>query len=199
MTKTPLNLEKPVGCEAGWHRIETHYPYVNAPWFRIRQDHIRLPNGHERDYAYMEAHGAVWIVPVTPDGQVVLIRQYRYPVDDWCWELPAGGLHDHTGSLEELARQELGQEIGATCEKIVYIDWFYGPTSSVNEVCHVMLARGVHLNGATAHEETEMIEVHPMPMDEALALARGGAMKDGHSALVLLLCEPYLKEISHGR
>ncbi len=138
------------------------------------------------------------MVPVTADGQIVLIRQYRYPIDEWCWELPAGGLHDHDGSLEALARKELAQEIGASCDEFTYVTWFYGPTSSVSEVCHVLLARGVQLDGATAHEETESIEIHPLPIEQALALARSGAMKDGQSALVLLLCEPYLKEMLHG-
>jgi ADP-ribose pyrophosphatase len=138
------------------------------------------------------------VVPVTADGQIVLIRQYRYPIDEWRWELPAGGLHDHDGSLEALARKELAQEIGASCDEFTYVTWFYGPTSSVSEVCHVLLARGVRLDGATAHEETESIEIHPLPIEQALALARSGAMKDGQSALVLLLCEPYLKEMLHG-
>lgn len=192
------NLGKPVGRKIGWQRLDTRYPFI-TPWFRIRQDQVRLPDGHEIEYAYMETRGALWVVPVTREGQVVLIRQYRYPSDDWCWELPAGGLHDHDGSLEELARRELIQEIGATCDELMYVDWFYGPTSSVHEVCHIMLARGTCLNGSPEHEETEFIEIHPMPVDEALSLARRGEMKDGHSALVLLLCEPYLTNVHLAR
>ena len=65
-----------------------------------------------------------------------------YPNDCWCWEVPAGGLHDHQGSLEALARRELAQEIGATCDELVYVNWFYGANSVLNEVCHVLLAPG---------------------------------------------------------
>lgn len=189
--------EKPVGRTVGWERLDTGYPFTNAPWFRIRRDRVRLPNGCEREYAYMETSDAVWIVPVTPEGQVVLIRQYRYPADAWCWELPAGGMHDQDGPPETVARRELAEEIGASCDELIYVNWFYGPTSSVRQLCHVMLARGTRLDRKPQHEETEIIEIHPMPIEQALEMARRGELKDGHSAFVLLLCEPYLKELTH--
>lgn len=193
MIETQRTLDKPTGREIGWERLGTCYPFTN-PRFRIRQDQVRLPNGHGITYAYLETRGALWVVPVTTDGQIILIRQYRYPSDDWCWELPAGGLHDHDGSLETLARHELAQEVGATCDELVYVNWFYGASGVIHLVCHVMLARGTRLDLTPQREETEFIEIHPMPMEQALSLARGGAMKDGLSALALLLCEPQLQD-----
>ena len=53
-------------------------------WYNLRQDRLRAPTGHEFTYTLIDHPGAVWIVAVTADGQVVLIRQYRYTVDDWC-------------------------------------------------------------------------------------------------------------------
>ncbi len=75
-----------------------------------------------------------------------------------------------------------------------YIGWTYGSVSTNTEVCHVFLARGVRLDGAPHREPGETIEVHPMPISEALALAHSGQMKDGKSMLALLMCEPYLQE-----
>jgi ADP-ribose pyrophosphatase len=193
MTETERNLDKPVGREIGWERLETRYPYTNSR-FKIRQDRVRLPNGHVIHYAYTETRGAVWIVPVTDDGQIILIRQYRYPTDGWCWEIPAGSLCDHQGSLEDLARRELIEEIGATCDELTYVTWYYGAVSASDTVCHVMLARGARLDRPPQREETEFIEIHPLPLDKALAMARSGEMRDGRSALALLLCEPHLKE-----
>jgi ADP-ribose pyrophosphatase len=185
-------LDKPVGEQLGWRRLSTSYPHENAR-FRVRQDRVRLPDGSEVDYNYMETKGALWIVPVTDEGKIVLIRQYRYPHDDWCWEVPAGGLHDHDGPLEELARRELAQEIGATCEELIYVTWYYGATSASNSVCHVMLARGTRLDRTPEREATEFIEIHPVPPEEALSRARKGELKDGRSALALLLCESLLR------
>ena len=192
MTETHKNLDKPVGRKVGWERLDTHYPYVYRR-FKIRQDQVRLPNGNELEFAYTETKGAVFIVPVTDDGHVILIRQYRYPPDEWCWEVPAGSMFDHQGTLEELARRELSEEIGASVDELVHVTWFYGAAGTSDTVCHVMLARGTRLDGTPQREATEFIEVHVTPVANALSLARGGEMRDGRSALALLLCEPYLK------
>lgn len=183
-------LDKPIGRKLDWERLDTHYPYVNSR-FQIRQDRVRLPNGNQIAYAYAETQGAVWVVPLTDDGQIILIRQYRYPNDSWLWEVPAGGLFDHKGSLEELARRELAEEIGATCDKVVYVSWYYGAPSSSDTVCHVMLARGTRLDRTPRREQTECIEIHPLPLQAALSMARNGEMRDGRSALALLLCEQH--------
>jgi ADP-ribose pyrophosphatase len=193
MTQPQKHLDKPTGSELGWERIDTRYPFTGRR-FRVRQDLVRLPNGNEIDYDYTEGKGAVWIIPITRDGKVILIRQYRYPPDVWCWEVPAGSLYDHEGSLEELAHRELIEEIGAVCDELVYVDWYYGAVSASNAMCHVMLARGTRLDRPPEREPTEFIEIHPVPVDEALSMAHSGQMRDGRSALALLLCEPFLKE-----
>ena len=187
-----MQTDKPQGQRIGWLCLNTDYPF-DYRMYRIRRDRVRLPSGVETDYAYMESHGAVWVVPVTDDGKIVLIRQYRYAVDDWVWEVPAGGKHDHDGSDEELARRELGEEVGATCGSLQPIGWFYGAVSVSTSRCQVFLARGVRLDGLPHREPGEIIEVHPLPIPEALAMARQGQMKDSKSALALLMCEPYLQ------
>lgn len=186
-------IDKPVGHALGWGRLETTYPYVEAR-FRIRKDQVRLPNGHVIDYAYTENKGALWVVPITIDNKVILIRQYRYPNDDWLWEVPAGGLFDHEGSLEELARRELREEIGATCDELIYMGCYYGAPSASDTVCHVMMALGTRLTQVPELEQTEFIEIHPKSVDEVMALLRSGEIRDGRSALALFLCEPHLKE-----
>ena len=188
-----MSNDKPQGQHIGWLCLDTDYPFTYR-MFRIRRDKVRLPIGRETDFAYMESRGAVWIVPVTDDGQIVLIRQYRYAVDDWVWEVPAGGKHDHVGSDEELARRELSEEVGATCRSLEYVGWFYGAVSISTTRCDVFLALGVQLGGSPHREPGEIIEVHPVPVDEALKMARSGLIKDSKSALALLMCEPYLME-----
>jgi ADP-ribose pyrophosphatase len=187
-----MQNDKPQGQRIGWLCLDTDYPFTYH-MYRIRRDRVRLPSGLETDYAYMESKGAVWIVPVTDDGQIVLIKQYRYAVDDWTWEVPAGGKHDHTGSDEELARRELSEEVGATCRSLQNVGWFYSAVSVNTGQCVVFLARGVQLSGASHREPGEIIEVHPVPIDEALEMAHSGQIKDDKSALALLLCEPYLQ------
>ena len=81
------------------------------------------------------------------------------------------------------------------CDELEYITWYYGAVSASDTVCHVFVARGVRLDRPPQREETEFIEVHAVPMDKAIALAQSGEMRDGRSALALLLCESALREL----
>ncbi len=109
---------KPEGARLGWQVLETTYPFA-TPWLKLRQDRVRIAGKDDIIYTYIQGNAAVFVVPVTADGQVILIRQYRYTVDAWCLEVPAGGTHDREGvSLEDVAREELAEEIGGTCAAI---------------------------------------------------------------------------------
>lgn len=185
--------DKPEGARLGWQLLETSYPFA-TPWLKLRQDRVRIAGRGDITYTYITGNAAVFVVPVTVDGQVVLIRQYRYTIDAWCLEVPAGGTHDRAGvALEDVAREELAEEVGGTCETMERVADFYPSTSRSAEACHVFLATGVTLGRPQALQETERIEIHPVPAREALAMARGGRIADGQSALALLLCEDALR------
>jgi ADP-ribose pyrophosphatase len=177
----------------GWERLSTTYPF-EYHMFRIRQDEVRWPDGVVRPYAYVQASGAVWVVPVTDDNQVILIRQFRYTIDDWCWEAVAGGFHDFAGTPVQLAERELAEEIGGTSDDLTYVGSYRAGVSTVDEVCHIVLARGVRLDLEPCREPGEIIEVHIVPLERALEMARNGEMVDGRSALAILRCEPYLRD-----
>jgi GrpB-like predicted nucleotidyltransferase (UPF0157 family) len=185
--------DKPLGASLGWHRLGTTRPY-QSQWHNLRRDEVRLPTGQEIVYTYQEHAGFVVVVPVTPDGQIVMLRSYRYTVDDWCWELPAGGLGDKPGaSLEEVARQELAEETGGACSEMRQMGWFYVANGTASVRCHIFMAVGVQLTGQPILEETEHSEVHLFPAEQAMQMARDGRMTDGDSALALLRCAPALR------
>ncbi|MGD9315436.1 MAG: NUDIX hydrolase [Anaerolineae bacterium] len=171
-------------------------------WYNLRQDRLRTQEGHKFTYTLVDHPGAVWVVPVTSDGLVVLIRQYRYTVDDWCYEVPAGGLSTGldqsqrtSGSRlvqsEEVAHHELLEEVGGTATDLRYVGQFYTSNGISNEVAYIYLATGVEL-GAAQPEPTELMEVRLVPVNEALRMARNGQISDGPSALALLWCESLL-------
>jgi GrpB-like predicted nucleotidyltransferase (UPF0157 family)/8-oxo-dGTP pyrophosphatase MutT (NUDIX family) len=190
---SPTPNDKPLGASLGWELLDTTRPY-QSHWHNLRRDEVRLPGGQEIVYTYQEHAGFVTVLPVTSDGQVVMIRSYRYTVDDWCWELPAGGLGDKPGcSLEEVARQELREETGADCAEMRQIGWFYAMNGTSSARCTFFLATGVQLNGPPQLEPTELSEVHRMPLEQAVQMARDGRITDADSALVLLRCEPLLR------
>ena len=171
-----------------WKTLKSKRIYEN-PWYALREDQVRTHTGAEITYTFMDHPGAVSVVPVTPAGEIVLIKSYRYTVKDWCWEVPMGG-RDHE-DLAVVARKELIEEIGGVCQDLTYINFFYSSNGVSNGRCDVFLATGVEL-GSNHPEDAELIEIHVFPKDEVFQMARGGKITDGMSALSLVLCEPFL-------
>ena len=185
---------KPTGARLGWRVLETQRPFQNRI-NRLRADRVSIPGRGEIQYSYLERGESVIIVPVTADGRMVLIRQYRYPVDAHCLELPAGCCRDTGGAaLEEVARRELREEIGATAGRLENVTWFYSSSSISDEICHIFLALDVALDQETDREPGEHIEPLLLPVAEALALVRRGEMKTGTCALAILHCEERLRQ-----
>jgi ADP-ribose diphosphatase len=188
--------DKPEGARLGWRVRETRYP-LTTPFMRMRQDRVRIADKGEVTYTYEERADAVGVVPVTADGMILLIRQYRYPIDAWCLEIPAGGTRDHAGlTPEAVAHIELAEETGATCAAMLPVGFFWVACASRRQRFHVFLALDVERSAAHRPEMTEQIALCPMPAREALHLARTGQMPEGQSALSLFLCEDLLRQ--HG-
>ncbi len=163
----------------------------SCPWYSVRQDKILLPDGQEGQYNVVQHAGAVWIVPLTTSREIILLHHYRYTVQDWCFELPAGGLRP-SESPQTVARKELREEIGGEAQSWSYVGQFYTSNGISNEVAHIFLANGVTLH-ETAREPAEVMEIYPVALDEALRMARANEISDGPSALALLLSESRLR------
>ena len=153
-----------------------------------------LPDGSQGVYNTVTKPTAVWILPITPRGQIVLCYSYRYTVDDWCWELPAGSVKPGQ-TLEEAALEELDEEVGGTCQKLEYGGKFYTANGICDEEGHYFIATGVTLS-APAHEPAEVIEVHCKPIEQVLQMAYMGEISDAPSALILLQCAAKLRTMT---
>ncbi len=184
--------DRRLGEKYGWHLIRTDYPYTHR-MFRVRQDTVRWPDGQVRPFTYIETKPVVLIVPLTEAGEVVLIRQFRYPLDRWFWELPAGGSHDFDGDdLLDLARRELREEVGGEATSWEAMGTCYLGLGLMPQRLHLYLARGVRLH-AQETEVGEIIKVHPVPFAQALAMARSGEIESGPIACALFRAEARLR------
>ena len=194
-----MATERPNAQRNGWQRLRTEYPYVHPlGMFQVRRDQAIWPDGIERPYAFIEVGPAIIIVPVTADGNVVLIRQFRYTVDDWMWELPAGGTHDFEGDdLADLARSELHEEIGGTAETLEFVGLYRSGVGLIDQQFRIYLATGVQL-GENALEPGELIEIHPTPIEQALEMVHTGIIIDGPSGFALMRCESQLRALARG-
>ncbi len=162
----------------------------SCPWYRVRQDAIVTPDGQPGTYNTIEKSDAVWILPVTSEGTIPLLYHYRYTIDTWCWEIPAGSV-ENGRSPKETAQAELLEEVGGTAQQLDYIAPYFLANGICNEKGHFFLATGVTL-GAPAHEPAEVIEIHTLPIQRVLAMVSAHEISDGPSALAILLCRERL-------
>lgn len=165
-----------------------------CPWWSVRRDQISTPSGAEGEFYYMEKSKCVFVLPITQEGQVVMIRQYRIPVTSWCWEIPAGGVKQGQ-TLEQAAALELKEEVGGSAEKIEYIGQFFTSNGTTNEESFLYIATGVTL-GEPDREELEIMETHLKTPAEVLQMLDDSEIKDAPSAMALMLSKQYLEHIS---
>jgi ADP-ribose pyrophosphatase len=186
---------RPRAAQAGYRTLETWERFQNEMMI-LREDRLALPGGKEMAYAYVERGPAVIVVPVTAGGEIVLIRQYRYPVDEFCLEVPAGTARDARDlSLQEVAAKELCEEVGASCEQLERIGSFFSNSSMTDEECHIFLGTGAVLLREPKPEPSEKIEIVLKSAPDALELARAGQMRTGPAALAVLLAEMHFRRL----
>jgi len=151
-------------------------------------DEVVEPGGLRAVREVVRHHGSVAALPVRDDGQVVLVRQYRYPVDQAVWELPAGRL-DRGESAEEGARRELEEEAGLKAGHLEPLSLFYTTPGFCDEVMHLFRATGL-VSVPSRPEPDERIETGTFPLEEARAMIRRGEVREGKTLVALLLeCE----------
>ncbi|MFN8523926.1 MAG: NUDIX hydrolase [Chloroflexota bacterium] len=158
----------------------------------MRVDRARTHMGLEVEYAYLEVPAAAMVVPLTRDGRIVLIQQYRHPIRGWAWEIPAGAVGEEEPI--EAARRELGEEVGGTCGELRSLGGYYSSSGGQNLYCHAFLGLDVEL-GETRHEDTELIRVRALPAEDAFNWARDGRLNECTSALAVLMAEPHVRAL----
>src|SRR5262249_11501232 len=127
-------------------------------------DEVEEPGGVRATREVIRHSGSVAVVAVQDDGRIVLVRQYRYPVDEEVWELPAGR-RDPGESPSQAAQRELQEEIGHLARDLRRIAFFYTTPGFCDEAMHVF--RGTHLVPSAAKgDEDERIEVRAFTLPE---------------------------------
>ena len=169
-----------------WKTNATRKIYEN-PWIEVREDAVTRPDGKAGIYGVVSMKNrAVGIVPLHADGTVTLVGQFRYPTQNYSWEIPEGGCPEGE-SLLDCARRELREETGLFARNIVPLG---GEVHLSNSVCdergYLFLATEL-AQGEAAPEGTEELQLRRLPLDEAVAMALRGEINDGLSVLGLML------------
>ena len=158
----------------------------------MKVDQVRVFNGQIAVRELVRHLGAVCIVPVTEDGQIVLERQYRYPIDQVLTELPAGKL-DYAGEDPlEAAKRELREETGLRAAEWIFLGDFYPAAAYSDERIRMYLARGLS-QGERDLDPDENINLFTLPLEEAVNAVMRGEIPDAKTQLAVLKAAEYRK------
>ena len=148
-------------------------------------DEVALPDGKTSVREYVKHIGAVCIVPVTDEGEIVCVRQYRYAISRSFLEIPAGKLDSPDEDRREAALRELREETGATCKSLEFIGDFYSSPALLDERISKYLARGLEF-GETDFDDDEYIEIEKIPVDELVRMICAGEILDAKTQVGVL-------------
>lgn len=151
----------------------------------LRLERLRLPDGVEIELEIVRHCGAAAVVPVTSDGRVLLIRQYRHATGDWLLEVPAGKLDVKGENPEVCARRELEEETGFRAGTLHSLGWIWTTPGFTDERIWLFLATELE-RGRQNLQPDELLTVMDVPLEEAAEMARSGEITDGKSICALL-------------
>jgi 8-oxo-dGTP pyrophosphatase MutT (NUDIX family) len=146
----------------------------------VREDQVVRPDGQAGTYSVVSASRiATGILPLWPDGSLTLVGQYRYPIQEYSWEIPEGG-GPIAADPESIARRELLEETGIEAESWEYLGRVHTSNCFVDEVCHLFLATQLTA-GAPSPDDVEVLRVRRESFAEVLAMAVDGRITDSIS------------------
>ena len=146
--------------------------------FSVERAHVQLPHGRESVQEIVRHSKSAVLIPVPEPGHVILIRQYRYSLNTWLWELPAGSV-DEGETPEEAARRECHEEIGKVPATIVRLAAVYPTPGYCDEEMVFFKASSLETpTEKAAQDEDEDIEVKTFTIGEARDMIRRGEISD---------------------
>ena len=153
-------------------------------------DHVALPNGKSSTREWINHPGAVCIIPILPDGNLCLIRQYRYGPRDEFIEIPAGKLDTGEDPLI-CAKRELQEEIGYIAGKLTFLTNIYPAIGFSNEKMWMYLAEDLQLSNQSLDQD-EFLELLPLSLEEAIDLINQGNITDVKTIIGVLWLDRFL-------
>ena len=156
----------------------------NGKFIKVKKDKVLLESGKESFREVMLHPGACAVLPILPDGRIILIRQFRYAFMKDFLEIPAGKI-DEGEDILTCARRELSEEIGYDCENMRYLGKICPSCGCMNEVIHLYVAENM-TERQLAPDEDEDIKTVVVTKDEALAMISSGEIDDAKTICALL-------------
>lgn len=151
----------------------------------VYKDDITLPDGKPAMREYVRHIGAVCVIPLTENNEVICVRQYRYPTASVMLEIPAGKLDSRDEDPLEAALRELREETGARSARVTPLGVFYTSPAILDEKIHMFLAEELTF-GETSPDEGEFVKVVKLPINELAEMIMRGEVPDGKTQAAVM-------------
>lgn len=167
-----------------WRTISVKEIYNNA-WIRLTHREVINPSGNNGIYGVVHFHNiALGILPLDENHNTWLVGQYRYPLEEYSWEIPEGGGLIGIDPLES-AKRELKEEVGLEANKWTFLLKTHISNSVTDEYGLIYIAQDL-TEGVATPEETEQLTVQKMPFQKALDWVMDGKITDSLSVAAIL-------------
>jgi ADP-ribose pyrophosphatase len=174
----------------GWKRTGRKKVFVardgRTVYMELFQDTVRTPKGRTLSYTHYHSSDVVLIVPFLDKKTLVMIKQYRYPLDKVLLEFPAGHVEKGESPLAT-AKRELSEETGYSAKRIEQVYAYHPSVSKSRQVVHVFRATGL-VKGATNHDSTEDISVKKVAVSDLRGMIAKGRVENAGTLIAYLLC-----------
>ena len=163
----------------------------NGVAIQLFKDEILLPNGHTGIREIIRHPGAVCVLPLTDDGDVIFVNQFRYALNKVTLEVPAGKL-EKGEDPKEAALRELSEETGLTAKNIVHIGDLYTTPALIDEVIHMYIATDL-TQGEQHLDYDEFVNTLKIPLSKAVDMVMAGEIKDSKTQTIILKADKYFE------
>lgn len=157
----------------------------NGRILHLANDEVRLPNGEISSREVIRHIGAVCIIPITEDNEVIVERQFRYAVGEVLTEIPAGKLDYRDEDRLEAAKRELREETGYSADEWTDLGIFYPAAAYSDEKITLYMARNLHL-GERDLDEDEFINVVKIPIENLIEDVMSGKITDNKTQMAIM-------------
>lgn len=180
-----------------WRVIDSEYLF-NDLWFKIRKDKCETPGGKIVDPYYVYEFPA-WVsaLPITEDGRIVMVKQYRHALEVTCLEIPGGCVDDTDKSFEEAIARELLEETGYVFSSYEYLGKISANPSTNNNLMQMFLAKGGRKVTEQKLDENEEIEIVLLEIDELKQLLKENKIVQAMHVTCILYAFEKLGELSY--
>lgn len=177
----------PVPADPNPFLVDSSRPIYDCPWIRVREDRIRHRGGHEGIYAVCGfRRTACGVLALDDQDRVILVGQWRYPLEAYSWELPEGGGEAHESPIEAI-RRELKEEAGLEAQVWEPLLFAHLSNSTTDEETFLFLATGLRpAEGEWTAEADEELRLHAEPFEDCLRRVLRGEITDALTVMALL-------------